>query len=779
MRITIDNLDGKGGVDYSSAICADTPLKIERTLNAPSRCTGVLLFGGIFMNGANPNLPTPVRRGRVVVSSDSGPVLFTGYLATEPEQVYVGQGISGAIYRIAIDAVSDEWLLDKQTTTLTGTGFAIDGGTLVGELAERTAAGAFSTSGVATAKPVGVFEPETSKPFSANAGVAAASAYATYRVLSGELVMQPVGTATHLLDFDDGSANGSLRPAALKIANVKELANDVTVTGELEPSAYVTEMFSGDGTTAVFQLAQTPFHVSRPTPLADSFNTPAIDRQMWSVTDPGSHIALGAGGLALSGGTGLDGQTTLTALNQVELGGTLMLEAANVQLTSLSDGVLCGLYAGVVQRANCFAGYNVRQSAGATIATPFVNGAEVGTSYTLLNGHSYTLRIRLHSLEMQRVLQAYYARVDGAIESFGGGIVASPMSLVFDIVDLGNASNTPATVLYDGSVTASPASCTFAAVDAVQLFGSIGAISVKQSGSAWIASTLPGGATATRLSGVSGSGADYQMDATGRVTFFSGRIPVAGETITVRYRTRIRAVARLEDPASVAAEAAGGVPGTARWLGKVIRPKARCSADCEAAAQAVLAIASSRSAAISGSYTAVNPAGDIWPGDVLNVTANGQTHSVVVRTVAIADGHAAPELLIYRIAFANDWAESLGITLSEAVATDAYLPPTAASAPAQVLANLQQLMVVSATTAALQIDAGLDPPNGGGFEVRRRDWEFGPGPGADLVLRSPVRSFSIPRAAAQERFYIRMYDGSAMPLYSRLSAAVFTNLPVA
>ena len=131
------------------------------------------------------------------------------------------------------------------------------------------------------------------------------------------------------------------------------------------------------------------------------------------------------------------------------MGGSLVIEAGNVQLTSPSDGVLCGLYSGPVSRANCFAGYNVRQSGGATLVTPFINGVETGTSYTFLSGHTYTLRIRLHSPEMQRVLQTYYARVDGAIQSFGGGAVASPMSLVFDLQDLGNASNTPATVLYD------------------------------------------------------------------------------------------------------------------------------------------------------------------------------------------------------------------------------------------------------------------------------------------------------------------------------------------
>jgi hypothetical protein len=236
-------------------------------------------------------------------------------------------------------------------------------------------------------------------------------------------------------------------------------------------------------------------------------------------------------------------------------------------------------------------------------------------------------------------------------------------------------------------------------------------------------------------------------------------------------------VARLEDAESVAAEAAGGVPGTAQWLGKVLRPVARSSADCESAALAVLSFSASRAAAASGTYEAVNPA-DIWPGDVLALTSGEPTMSVVVRRVEIVDGMSCPEALAYRIAFANDWAEGLGLTLSEAIAVDALLPQTALSAPGNVLANLQQLQVVNVTGAALQVDAGMAPPAGGGFEVRRRDGDFGPGVDQDLVLRSPVRSFSIPREGQVERYFVRMFDGSTPPLYSRFSSAVFTDLPV-
>jgi len=42
VKVTIDNLDGAGAVDYSAALCADGPLKIERALNAPSLCSGML-----------------------------------------------------------------------------------------------------------------------------------------------------------------------------------------------------------------------------------------------------------------------------------------------------------------------------------------------------------------------------------------------------------------------------------------------------------------------------------------------------------------------------------------------------------------------------------------------------------------------------------------------------------------------------------------------------------------------------------------------------------------
>ena len=395
---------------------------------------------------------------------------------------------------------------------------------------------------------------------------------------------------------------------------------------------------------------------------------------------------------------------------------------------------------------------------------------------------------------MQRVLQTYNCMVDGVIESFGGSSAQAPMDLVFDLIDEGDASNTPATVLYDsaavsGSLPESPGTCSFVVINSTNLFASIGSVRVTQPGSVWIVSTLPGGALQTRLIGIAGQGVDCIVasgtpaGADGKVTFLAGRIPVAGERVTAFYRGEQRSVARLADAASIAAEAVGGTAGTSRWLGKVLQPIGRSSVDCESAAQAILAFATSRSAAIAGAYKTVNPSTDIWPGDILSIISAGITSALLVRSVDVSDGSAMPEVLNYNIKFANDWAtewaDGLGLKLSEDIAADAILPQTALDSPAQVLANLQQLALTSLTETALQVDAGTALPAGGGFEVRRKDWSFGPGVDpADLVLRSPVRSFTIPRAAQMERYYIRMYDTSTPPLYSRFSSALFINAPV-
>jgi hypothetical protein len=45
-------------------------------------------------------------------------------------------------------------------------------------------------------------------------------------------------------------------------------------------------------------------------------------------------------------------------------------------------------------------------------------------------------------------------------------------------------------------------------------------------------------------------------------------------------------------------------------------------------------------------------------------------------------------------------------------------------------------------------------------------------------MRANVPNMTFSRETANDRFYIRMYDGSASPNYSEFSTALFINLPL-
>ena len=765
MRVTVDSYDGRGAVDYSDAIAAEGPVQIERLLNKPAVCTWML------MAEAAP----PTRLGRVVVTKDNGTVLFTGYLPREPQLVYAGEATAGSVYRLLLKAESDEWLLDRQGLRVGGESFAVSGATLLKSLTSRVDGVRFTTAATGTISNVGRLQAEPGKTWSENAAAIADAAGASYRVLSGQVAMAALGSVSHAMSTTDGG----LSESGLEIATTRDLVNDVTISGQMEAGTYVTEIFVGDGTTTEFQMSAAPFagtSVKSRELVAEAFQAATLDPQRWMVSDPGSHIGLGAGGLLLTGGNGLDGQTTLAATTAIELGGTILLEAASVTLGQGSAGILLGLYAGSTSYANCVAGFSVQTSGGATVIGCLVNGAAAGTTFSLASGHVYTLRLHVHAVEMQRVRQTYFTMVDGALQQFGGGLVGAPFDLVFELQDLGSSSNTPAIVLFDGSFASSPASASFVPVNSVQLLGSVGGISATRTGSVWVRSTPSSGAPVTRIAGVTGTGADYSVSSAGVLRFYAGRVPAAGEQIVVRYRRGQRAVARRQSPTSVGSEAASGLPGVAAWFGSVVQPPAYSAEDCAAAAAATLAVATSRAAALAGRYEG-EVMQDIWPGDLLQLNSGRGVQTVIARSVLLKDTGSLPERIQQEIGFANDWGGCVSIRLSGTMAADALVP--AQENVAWTTASTGGLQVVSVSTSVLEIDTGTAPPTNGGFEVRRSDGGFGAGQGGNLVLRSGVRGIAIPRGAQVERFYVRMYDGATPPNYSRLSSALVTNVPVA
>jgi hypothetical protein len=769
MKITIN------GQDYTAALDAARPLTIERKLNEPSLCQ---LWLSLPANGS---LAAPLRNQSLAVTGDDGTYYFTGYIAVTPMPEYAGLAIEGPRYRLAIQGLSDELLLDQllmpPSTGVTGD----SAGALLTALVTHTGATALSTQGLSLSTPVSNFVPDRGAPWSKSAGQVASMARAAYRAVNGALTLSSVQGTVHTLNETDGSLN--LATLAFTASVKRALANDVTVCGENEPVAYVTEYSLGDGVTTQFYLAQDPYSPgsSKSTIISELFNEAQINQCVWGVTGGAGYLTLGASGLAMNGGNGIDGETLLTWIDPVEMGGALLLEAVGVTLSSGSTGALAGFFVGMDTQASCIAGFQAtaQQGTGAVTLQPLIQGSPVGTAYAINSTYQYTLRVRVHCPENERELAIYRSFGDSGAITSGGQLNTAPGNVQMEIQQFVNGVGGTPVTLYDGAITSLPAACNVAAASSINLIGSMRALHLNNLGSGWVVSTPPSGSPYTRRVGTTAEAAECHLESTGKLVFYTGYAPVAGEQIAVNYRTVGRAVGRAVNTASQQTLAQAGMPAEAAWIGSVTNPPARSSADCRNAALVIEQAAASVSALWSGTYKGdrTNFASDVWPGDalLLNAPSTSLDAQVVVRTVTVSYRPSYPDLVEYAIAFANDWADDLAIKTSLTVPVNTWLP---APIDPTVLANLTSLTVTALNGATVTVNAGVTPPIGGGFEIRLRDFAFMAGQDPSLVMRSTQPAMTISRVSASDRFYIRMYDGSTPPNYSEFSTALFINLPL-
>jgi hypothetical protein len=769
MKITIN------GQDYTAALDAARPLTIERKLNEPSLCQ---LWLSLPTNG---NLEMPLRNQSIAVTGDDGTYYFTGYIAVSPLPGYAGYAMEGPRYRIAIQALSDELLLDQLLMPPSAGATGESAGALMTALVTHAGGNGLSTQGLSLNTAVSNFAPDKGAPWSKSAGQVASMARASYRAVNGALTANSVPSAVHPLNETDGSLN--LAALAFTASVKRALANDVTVCGESEPLAYVTEYFSGDGITTQFYLTTDPYFpaTSKSTIIHELFNEVQINQCVWGVTGGAGYLSLGTGGLTMNGGNGIDGETLLTWIDPVEMGGTLLLEALGVALAAGSTGALAGFFVGTDKQATCAAGFQVtaQPGTGAVTLQPLIQGCQVGAAYVINPAYQYTLRVRVHCAENERELALYRSFGDSGPITSGGQLNAAPGYVQMEIEEFVDGVGGMPVTLYDGTMASLPAACNVVAASSINLTGSMRALNLTNLGSGWVVSTPPNGGAYTRRVGTTAEAAECHLERTGRVVFYTGYTPVAGEQIAVSYRTVGRAVGRAVNTASQQALASAGMPTEAAWIGSVTNPQARSSADCRNAAQVMEQAAASVSALWSGTYRGNRSsfATDVWPGDalLLNAPSTNLDAQVVVRAVTVSYRASYPDLVEYAIAFANDWADDLAIKTSMTVPANAWLP--APIAPT-VLANLNALTVTTLNNTTVTINTGVTPPSGGGFEVRLRDFAFMSGEDPSLVVRSTQPTFTISRITANDRFFIRMYDGATPPNYSEFSTALFINLPL-
>jgi hypothetical protein len=778
MKLRIDNLDGFGPRDYTASIDGSRSPQVVRKLNQPSELRFSLVAD-------SPNFMVPATGARVTLGLTNGQDVFTGYLMQAPVFEYLGWGERGPVYRYDLVAQSDEGLLDEKRLPDRCPFLDRSAGDALRQLTQDLMPGVFDTSAVQDLGRLAWYASDPRKTWSQHAAEIAVQARASYRMLNGSLIFAPLGAAAFSLNETDST----FCPQGLKLQSVNALINDLTVIGQSEPQAYVKDYFVGDGLTLKFYLSQTPFTKADKTLFDEEYTSATLDPTRWNVIDPANVVSVSNGELQIAGGNGVDGATIVRFSEQIELGGALVMQHGDVMFSAASSGVIGGLYPGVVSIAGCLAGFQVTPNGAQSNIQALVNGVSSGTPITTVTGHHYLLTTRLYSQEIYRRQQVFHSSVHPAGSGLGGAEVLANVRIVLELHDIDPANPAtqvaPSTVLYDGVIQSAPDFCAYALVNAASVHCAIAFTQLIQAVDTEVRSALPGQSYITQLVGSQKEGAECAITSSSALEFYPQYAPAANQLLEVHYRGRGSALARVTNPASIAAQQRGidnGLHGAVRHLKE---PPARTSADCEIAALALLD--DSTGPAWAGEYDVWSDflpgnAADIFPGDALNVIvpSRGATFPAIVSEVEITAQGLEGDHCSYKIKLANDAAKVLAFEFESAKATTSLFVNqlTNTQVGTTYLADLTAAEITLASSTTITVNAGLAPVSGGGIEVRWSDSGWGPGNDRNLVGRFTSQTFTIPRLSRVQSCYLRQFDGSMPPRFSRFSAALHLDYPL-
>jgi len=453
-----------------------------------------------------------------------------------------------------------------------------------------------------------------------------------------------------------------------------------------------------------------------------------------------------------------------------------------------SNGVIGGLYAGAVSIANCLAGFRITPLGDYCNIQALVGGTVTGTPLATQAGHHYVFTTLLYPTEVYRMQQVFHSSLYPSGSPRGGEAVACDVRVVLEVQDIDPTNPATqiarATVLFDDIIPDAPGFCTYALINAGNIQCSLAFTYISLPIDALVRGTLPGEDTVTILTGSLLDGAECQVTTSPALEFYPEYIPAANELIEVSYRGQGHAMARVINSASIAANQRGGDDGVRGSVREIGLPVPRTSADCEIAALALLDDAGQ---GWSGEYQAWSQflpggAADIFPGDGLavNVPSRMASFTAIVREVDMEIVDLAGENSRYALRFVDAGDPSLDFAFVTALMkqTQVLTPMDVTEVGNYYLADLTDAEVTNVTSTTVTIDVGFTPVAGGGIEVRYSDEGWGVGYNGNLVGRFTNGSFTLTRYARAQEYFLRSYDGSEPPNYSRYSAAMHVDYPL-
>jgi len=771
MIFLIDNNDGRGQQDYTAWADVEHLPTIARKLNRAATMTAALVSG-------DPGFTVPVSGAHIILQCGSGVNLFTGYLATAPEQEYLGVGHQGPAWRYTLAAVDDSCLLDHNALPVRTPFASRTAGDALRTLANDVLPGGLDLSGVQDVSPVNQFPIVPQKTWTEHAQELATMARATYRAHDGKLDFQAVGHQSFTISDQDPN----FVPDGLVLLQSDQLRNDVTVIGELEPVAYVRDYFLGDGTTLGFYLSEIPFSKSSATIFAENYTDAQLDPTLWELTDLNGKVSLSGGQLQIAGGP-----ATVSYVEKLELAGGVMMQHGLVTFNAASSGTIGGIYNGTVGDSNCLAGFRVSPSGSNCVIQALVSGAATGTPLTTTAGHQYAFATQLFCNEAHRVHQTYLSSAYPAGNGRGGDAVTAAMRVVLTVHDIDpNNPGTlaaPATVLFDDVLGALPGFATYALVNGANLVASISFTRLQHIVDTEVRSMVPGQSFRTRLAGALVDGGECYVSSTAELRFYTPYPPQMNEQIVVAYRSSARAMARVQDQNSIGQQHNGSDSGRRSYVRRLKLPLAPTSVDCENAALAILD--DTVQPAWTGEYRVLTdflPVSDVLPANTVQVSVPSRkaAFGAIVREVDVQVVSLATDRSLYAIRFANDAASLLAfefenMTLPTPVST---IFTTTSGSSSMYIAPLTAAQVTDVIATYITVDAGVAPPSGGGIEVRRSDAGWGPGADGNLAGRFTTQTFTLPRLSRVQTYYLRQYDASSPAKYSRDSALLHVDYPL-
>jgi hypothetical protein len=328
--------------------------------------------------------------------------------------------------------------------------------------------------------------------------------------------------------------------------------------------------------------------------------------------------------------------------------------------------------------------------------------------------------------------------------------------------------------------------CTYALVNAISMQCSIASTYATHISTAEVRVALPDSNYSTQLVESLAEGGQCFIANLTTLDFYPQFVPASMAKIVASYRGAGRAVTEVADIESIAqlqSETDDGVRGVVRTIEF---PSARTQIDCENAALALLD--DSVIPALRGTYETwgdflPGQARDIFPGDAITVKlpSRNANFTAIVRGVVVDIRDLLTDRIVYSIEFANDAAEPISIQQRQTATAVPLQDLPVRLARNQVgsyyLDNLPDAQINEITPTTVQIDAGVSLKSGCGIEIRSHDLGWGVANDRTLLGRFGSRTFSLPRWARTQTYFLRMYNASSPPRYSRYATALHVDFP--